>query len=345
MQRRHVLQLLALGIAGAAAPAFVRAAAPRRFVDDAHRTVNLPGTIVRVFAAGAPAEVLLYTLAPEKLVGRNHMPSPAALEFMPEAFQRPVQIMRLPNADDADQDAELLALKPDLYVDYGDVTGDYVGALEKVQRRTGIPGITFDGALERIPFTYRRLGALLGVEMRAERLASHTEHLLTKYRRALQSDVPPRAYLACSRDGSIPCFEDERNGEIATFLGATNVAGSANTAPLRPITRDDLKNWDPDVIIVANAATAENWLSDPQTQSLRAVRNGHVYAPPALPFSWGPRPPSVNRLLGVIWFAHVLPGKRFDAEFYREVRDFFRVFFQVDPGTERLRALVEHRSD
>ena len=41
-------------------------------VDDAQRRVELPDAPSRVFAAGAPAEVLLYTLVPEMLVGRNH---------------------------------------------------------------------------------------------------------------------------------------------------------------------------------------------------------------------------------------------------------------------------------
>lgn len=44
------------------------------FVDDAKRSVVLAPRITRVFAAGAPAEVLLYTLVPQMLVGRNRLP-------------------------------------------------------------------------------------------------------------------------------------------------------------------------------------------------------------------------------------------------------------------------------
>ena len=46
--------------------------------------VLLPARVSRVFAAGAPAEVLLYTLVPDMLVGRNHMPTAAALELTEE---------------------------------------------------------------------------------------------------------------------------------------------------------------------------------------------------------------------------------------------------------------------
>ena len=55
------------------------AEAQTAFKDDAGRSVVLPASVDRVFAAGAPAEILLYTLVPEKLAGRNHQPPEAAL--------------------------------------------------------------------------------------------------------------------------------------------------------------------------------------------------------------------------------------------------------------------------
>ncbi len=108
------------------------------FVDDAQRTVTLPASVGRPFAAGAPAEVLLYTIAPEKLVGRNRIPEGDAVEFFPPAFRNPVFIRQLPEVDNPAADAELVALKPDLYVDYGTVHADYIAAVEAVQKRTGV---------------------------------------------------------------------------------------------------------------------------------------------------------------------------------------------------------------
>ena len=46
----------------------------RTFVDDAGRTVEIPETIGSVMAAGPPAAVLLYALAPERMVGRVSAP-------------------------------------------------------------------------------------------------------------------------------------------------------------------------------------------------------------------------------------------------------------------------------
>lgn len=131
-------------------------AAQFAFTDDAGRSVVLPVRIDRVFAAGAPAEVLLYTLVPDKLAGRNHMPAPAALDLMPVELRAPRQIVNLPDRDDARYDTELLALDVDVYVDYGTVDEDYVAALETISKRTKIPGIILDGSLSRCSITSRQ---------------------------------------------------------------------------------------------------------------------------------------------------------------------------------------------
>jgi iron complex transport system substrate-binding protein len=50
--------------------------------DATGRHVTVPDKIVRVMPAGPPASVLLYVLAPDKMVGWTNAPSPAAKEFL-----------------------------------------------------------------------------------------------------------------------------------------------------------------------------------------------------------------------------------------------------------------------
>jgi iron complex transport system substrate-binding protein len=65
-----------------------------------------------------------------------------------------------------------------------------------------------------------------------------------------------------------------------------------------------------------------------------------VHAAPTLPFNWGARPPSVNRLAGMIWLAYVLRGRELDAAFFADARSFFITFYHVTPTDEQLRALL-----
>ena len=319
--------------------------AQSKFIDDAQRVVELPKTVTRVFAAGAPAEVLLYTLTPDKLVGRNHQPPRAALEFMPPELRNPIAIAKLPRSQDASNDTELLALKPDVYIDYGDLHQDYIDSVGNVQRRTGVPGIILDGHLEAIPATYRRLGAALQVKRRGDILAKSVDQLLKKYRGTLKkSGAVPRVYLACSGDAMIPCLEGEKMGEVAQFLGAVNVAGKIGDAPIKPLTMEEIEAWNPEVIIAASADAAARILQDVNWRSIKAIKEKRVYAAPTLPFNWGSRPPSVTRLPGLIWLAYALPGREFDTAFYSDIRSFFKLFYHVNPTDEQLKMLVQPRS-
>jgi iron complex transport system substrate-binding protein len=72
--------LFGLG-AGAAAAALAwpswRAEA-ETFTDSAGRHVDIPQPVRRVFPAGPPASVTLFTVAPEKMLGWTRAPSEAA---------------------------------------------------------------------------------------------------------------------------------------------------------------------------------------------------------------------------------------------------------------------------
>lgn len=322
-----------------AALAMAAVVAQTRFVDDARRDVQLPARMSRVFAAGAPAEVLLYTLVPDMLVGRNRVPEGEALEFFPPQYRTPVFIRQLPEVDNPAADAELLASKPDVYIDYGTVQDDYIASVNAVQQRTRVPGIILDGALARIPETYRRLGTALGVAARGERLSAAADRILAKYRGTL-SAAPPRVYLACSADGFVPCLEDDSAGEQLKWLGGVNVAGTRATAPRRPRTLDEIKALAPHAIVITGAPGAATRLrADPMWQSVEPVAAGRVYQFPGLPYSWGARPPSVNRLPGLVWLAYVLGEREFDAEFNADIRSFFSDFYHLELTDLQLKRL------
>jgi iron complex transport system substrate-binding protein len=47
---------------------------------------------------------------------------------------------------------------------------------------------------------------------------------------------------------------------------------------------------------------------DAAWQAVRAVKEGHAFIAPSLPFGWIEEPPSINRLLGVAWLSGGEPG-------------------------------------
>jgi iron complex transport system substrate-binding protein len=163
---------------------------------------------------------------------------------------------------------------------------------------------------------------------------------MTKYRGVLAAKAP-RVYLACSNDGFVPCLEDESSGEQLKWLGGVNVAGTRATSPRRPRTIDEIRSLTPHAVVVAGGSGAAARLrSNPMWQSVAAVAAGRVYQYPGLPYSWGARPPSVNRLPGLIWLAYVLQERAFDAEFAADVRAVFRDFYHLDLTDQQLQKLL-----
>ena len=158
--RLSAVALVWLGLAGQGASAAA--------IDDATgRHVELPAHIERVLPAGPPASVLLFTLAPDKMIGWAHKPGPEAGAYLGAASDLPETG---PIRADTDPD-KLKALKPDLIIDIGTVSPRYAEAAKKIQDETGIPTILLDGSLSKTAATYRQLGAALSVPERGNELA------------------------------------------------------------------------------------------------------------------------------------------------------------------------------
>ena len=61
---------------------------------------------------------------------------------------------------------------------------------------------------------------------------------------------------------------------------------------------------------------------------VRAVKNHQVYEVPQYPFGWIDRPPSVNRIIGVRWIAHLLYPDLFHDDMRAATRQFYAKFYR-----------------
>lgn len=66
-----------------------------------------------------------------------------------------------------------------------------------------------------------------------------------------------------------------------------------------------------------------------------------VYAAPRPPFGWiDEPPPSVNRLLGLLWVGHTLFADAFPGDMRQQAKDFYRRFYQIEPNDQQLDRLL-----
>ena len=151
------------------------AAAERMVTDSAGREVAVPDRIERVFAAGPPASILLYVLAPDRMIGWPRAPRAEEMPYIAPEYRDLPEVGWLTGRGDTVNLEVLLQSEPDLILDFGSVRDTYVSLAERVQAQTGIPYILIDGRFENTADALRLLGRVLGVEERAERLAAYVE--------------------------------------------------------------------------------------------------------------------------------------------------------------------------
>jgi iron complex transport system substrate-binding protein len=320
---------------------FTAPADARSVADATGRTVQLPDRVERVMPAGPPAAVLIYTLAPEKMVGWPHSPSPAARTFLEPTVADLPELAPL-TRDGKVQSEQIRAAKPDLILDYGSTSPRSIQRTTIVQEATGIPVLLLDGKLERTPEIYRLVGAILGTEERADNLAGVADRLLASTGQKAQArhDAGPiRVYYARSADGLTTATSASTLTDVLRLVDVTNVADGAGTDGLSHVTRDQVYAWNPDAIITSNR---EFWKarSQPEFARLGAVAQGRVYLAPALPFGWIEEPPSVNRLLGLLWTGNTLYPAVYPEDLRAEARDFYRRFYRVELDNEQFESLL-----
>src|SRR5215831_12641736 len=317
------MSLTRRAVLAASAMLLVPSAARANIVTDAAgRAIQIPDTVGRVFPAGSPAAIMLYTLAPDLLLGWPRANRAEECAFLlPEVCTRP-EVGRLTGRGNTTNLESVLALKPDLILDVGSTTPTFASLAARVQEQIGIPYALLDGRFEATASTYRQLGALIHRD--AESLAVYTEETLSAIRarvNEIPQDQRPRVYYARGPRGLETGLGGSINVETIEFLGARNVAAERQGG-LATVSIEQVLVWNPQVIVTIDRDFADSVRSDPRWAEVEAVRSGRVYLSPKLPFGWVDFPPSVNRLIGLWWLAKIFYPNHFDEDLRVLTRDF-----------------------
>jgi iron complex transport system substrate-binding protein len=313
--------------------------------DSAGRAITIPERVARVFPAGPPASILLYTLAPDVLLGWTRANRAAECEYMlPDVCRRP-EVGRLTGRGNTANLEQVLALKPDLILDVGYISDTYISLADRVQQQTGIPYALLDGRFDKIGSTYRTLGALTGRRDDAEKLARYaddTMKTMTSRIAAVPADKRPRVYYARGPRGLETGLGGSINVETLEFVGARNVAAERKGG-LANVSLEQVLLWNPDVIVTIDQDFAAHVRDDPGWAALAAVRAGRVHLSPKMPFGWVDFPPSVNRLIGLWWLAKILYPDIFPEDIKPLTRDFYTMFYHVTPTDAQLDRVLAGR--
>lgn len=343
MNRRGWLaRAAALAAAGAwRAPASAQAS--REIVDAAGRKVRVPARASRVFAAGPPASILVFAVAPDTLVGWTTPLRPAERAFVPAKYADLPVTGRLTGRGNTANVELVVAMRPDVIVDYGGVNDTFASLADRVQQQTGIPYLLLDGAFDAIPGAMRTIGALTGEDASADALARYARDIVDDATKRVATIPParrPRLYYGRGPRGLDTGLAGSINMEAIDRLGAINVAAAMGRGGLVQVSLEQVLAWNPEVIVTTDPSFFASLRRDPLWAPIDAVKARRIHLAPAEPFGWIDFPPSINRLVGLRWLGKILYPEAFPEDLRPQVREFYARFYHQAPSDAQLDALI-----
>jgi iron complex transport system substrate-binding protein len=317
----------------------------RVFTDSAGRKTELPREIDRIAPSGAYAQIMLYTLCPEKLIGLSAPFSRNQKKYIDEGYWDLPVFGQFYGKNATMNFEEIIKAGPDVIIDIGEEKDGIAADMDGISGQTGIPVVFVEATLDTMADAYDTLGELLGVPERAAELSSYV-------RWALALAAETRAGIAAEDRVKVLFGNGEYGLEVAgagsIHAETLDVAGAENVAVLDRVSgsgRDAVSVeqvllWDPDVVILAPDSCYNDIFDDPQWADVGAVRRGAVYEIPMGPYSWLDRPPSVQRALGVLWLGNLLYPELYDMDMIAETQRFYALFWNYALTEDEARALL-----
>lgn len=307
----------------------------------------MPARPVKVYAAGPPASVLVFALAPERLAGWTTRFREAERPWIPQRYLDLPVLGRLTGRGGSASLERLVAARPDLILDYGGVNATYASLADRVQAQTGIPYLLVDGRFDAIDRALSRVGEWLGVEAAAARWRGLAADTLAQLQAGLAA-VPPAArpavYYARGPQGLVTALGGSINAESIERVGARNVAAALGRGGLAQVSLEQVIAWQPDAIVTVDPNFHAAVWRDSRWRAVPAVRERRVFLAPAVPFGWVDFPPSLNRLIGLRWLARVLYPNRFPDDLRKRAREFYALAYHRTPRDAQLDALLDARA-
>ncbi|MFC2821913.1 MAG: ABC transporter substrate-binding protein [Spirochaetales bacterium] len=316
----------------------------RYFTDSLGRTVEVPYKIEKVAISGPLAQIALFAICPDELVGIANAWDPIAKDFFDAKYYELPLLGQLYGGKGQLNLETLLASGAQVVIDVGEPKATAKEDLDALQEQTGIPFVHITCFTSTAGDAYRKLGELLSKPEEAEVLASYCDAVYKKISDiAAKADKVNLLYITGSKGLNV-IAKGSFHGEIIDLL-SNNLAvvdkpssrGSGNEVDMEQILK-----WNPDVVIFAPGSIYGTVASNDTWQGVSAIKNGTYYESPTGPYNWMGFPPSVQRYLGMLWMAKLLYPEYADYDLYQEVAKYFELFYHCPITYEQYTKIVSN---
>ena len=314
----------------------------RVFTDSVGREVTVPAQIDKVALSGPMAQIVLFALCPDKLVGISNAWDESAAQYLDTEYYNLPLLGQLYGGKGELNLETLLESGAQVVIDVGEAKDGIAEDLDALQEQTTIPFVHISAALATMDETYTMLGDLLGMPDEAKALADYCR---STYDRALTiaDSVEKANLLYITGDAGLNviaqgAYHAEVIDLLSNNLAVVDEPSSKGTG--NEVDMEQILNWNPDVILFAPDSIYDTVAGDAAWQGVTAIQNGAYYEVPMGPYNWMGFPPSVQRLLGMLWMDKVLYSEAADYDLYTEAAEYFKLFYHCDLTQEQYDALV-----
>ena len=315
----------------------------RVFTDSVGREVEVPAQIDKVALSGPMAQIVLFALCPDKLVGVSNAWSTEAEQYLDEKYFTMPEIGQLYGGKGELNPETLLQSGAQIVIDVGEPKGSIAEDLDALQEQTGIPFVHITATTETTGDAYRMLGDLLNMKDEAETLAAYCENIYDRTVSIAGSVEKANVLYVTGDMGQNVIAAGSYHAEILDLL-TNNLAvvdepSSKGTG--NEVSMEQILTWDPDVVIFAPESIYDTVADDAAWQSVTAIKNGAYYEVPFVPYNWMGFPPSVQRYLGMMWLSKVLyPDATAEYDLFSDVQEYYKLFYHCDLTQAQYDALV-----
>lgn len=305
-----------------------QAAPARQITDMAGRKVNVPDNLTRVMPYDNKTNVLLYPVAGSQMIVKARAMESPNLKYIAKDFLAKKEI-------DTKNAEEVIKLKPQIivvgaFVDEREDLSQYILFAKKVN----IPLVVANLNLLSLDKTYEFLGNLLGKQAEARQCADFIRLVFQDAERYKKTRrVPGRGYMANDNNGLRTAPRGSKHAQLFDVMGIPNSAQSnVDAKGFASVNMEQVLAWNPDYIFCVGKGEDSPYrtiLKSAMWKSITAVKNHRAFYVPAEPYLWFDMPPSVNRILGIIWFSDIFYGQPVSITKERIVR-FYQLFYHYN---------------
>lgn len=315
-----------------------------KFTDSVGRQVQLPEKIEKIAPSGYVAQIMLYSVAPDKIAGWGQKPKEKQLKYISEKYAKLPEFGAFYGKNANLNMEELVKAAPQLVIDLGEPKDDIKEGMDTIQKQTNIPTIFVDAKLENLPKAYTTLGEVLGEQEQAKLLSDYCQKALDDAKNNVAKvTTKPKVFYADGDNGLTTIGVGSMHSQAIEMIGADNVAKlEKGKKSGSEVSMEQLMNWNPDVIIASNKKVYELITTDSAWSELKAVKDKKVYQTPTQPYGWIGRPPSVNRILGMQWLGNLLFPEDYKYDMVKQAQEFYKLFYHYELSEDEAKKMLEN---